>query len=371
MKTNLHYIGLDVDDQAFHACVFSSRTGELREFKTKANASSLLKSLKKEIPDLIKTSLFAYEAGHLGFSLMRDFEKRGVTCKVIVPTSIPKSPNERVKNDRLDARKLVMLMQSNALTYVEPPSEEEEANRQLVRARSDLVTQASGVKRKILSLCRTLGIDYAQETSKRSNWTSHHHQFIQNKIKGLKPSAAFALGTKLKLLEYLRCAIADLEHEIEKLAESTTYKKSVSALRCFKGIQTNSAMLLATELHGIRRFKHPKQLAAYVGLDIREYSSGGKQTQMGISKMGNRHVRRALVEACQFAFTVKTPLKRLKKAHKETEAHLIDIADKCRNRLHKKGMKMLLAGKPRNKAKVACAREMVGFIWEVLCLTAA
>ena len=130
-------------------------------------------------------------------------------------------------------------------------------------------------------------------------------------------------------------------------------------------------MLLVTELHGIRRFKHPKQLAAYVGLDIREYSSGGKQSQMGISKMGNKHVRRALVEACQFAFTVKTPLKRLKKAHKETEAHLIAIADKCRNRLHKKGMRMLLAGKPRNKAKVACAREMVGFIWEVLCLTAA
>ena len=227
----VNYIGLDVDDQAFHACVFSSRTGELREFKTKANASNLLKSLKKEIPDLIKTSLFAYEAGHLGFSLMRDLRKRGITCKVIAPTSIPKSPNERVKNDRLDSRKLAMHMHNNALTFVEPPSEEEEADRQLVRTRSDLVTQASGVKRKILSLCRTLGIDYAQETGKASNWTNHHHQFIQKKIKELKPSAAFALDTKLKLLEYLRCAIADLEHEIEKLAESTTYKKSVNALK--------------------------------------------------------------------------------------------------------------------------------------------
>lgn len=164
MKNYVHYIGLDVDDQAFHACVFSSMTGEVREFKTKANASNLLKALKKQIPDLIKTSLFAYEAGHLGFSLMRDLEKRGVTCKVIAPTSIPKCPNERVKNDRLDSQKLAILMESNAITYVEPPTEEEEANRQLVRARSDIVIQASSVKRKILSLCRTLGIDYAQET---------------------------------------------------------------------------------------------------------------------------------------------------------------------------------------------------------------
>ncbi|MBN4077443.1 IS110 family transposase [Sulfobacillus acidophilus] len=371
MKKILHYIGIDVDDQSFHISAISSETRESQQFKTKATTASLIKVLRKYVPDLNKSALVAYEAGHLGYSLMRALDKKGITCKVIAPTSIPKSANERVKNDRLDSEKIAIAMRNNAVSYVNPPSEEQEADRQLVRTRGDLVSQASDIKRNILSMCRTLGLDYTKETNKKSNWTPHHFQYLKKKVPLLQRSAAIALEAKLKVLEFMRCSIADVEYEIEKLAHSVPYKKTVAALRCFKGIQTTVAMLLATELYSIKRFAHPRQLTAYVGLDIREYSSGGKQSQMGISKMGNKHVRRALVEACQFAFTAKAPLKRLKQAHKKTEKRIIDIADKCRNRLSKKGIRMLLSGKPRNKAKVACAREMLGFIWETLCITTA
>src|SRR3989338_608411 len=125
-------------------------------------------------------------------------------------------------------------------------------------------------------------------------------------------------------------------------------------------------MLILCEIFDIHRFAHPKQLVSYLGLDVREYSSGGKQKQFGISKMGNRRVRKALVESCQMFGQSASPTKRLLARRKGVPAEVLRIAEKAQTRLYKKGHRLLDVGKHRNVAKVACVRELVGFIWAAL-----
>ena len=130
-------------------------------------------------------------------------------------------------------------------------------------------------------------------------------------------------------------------------------------------------MVLITEIGDVRRFKHPKQLTSYCGLDVSEYSSGGKEKKFGITKMGNRRIRTSIIESCQRLDRVKLLSKRLKAHRVGQDLKVIDIADRCTKRLKKKSNNLLDLGKHRNKVKVACAREFLGFIWETLHHVAA
>jgi transposase len=138
----------------------------------------------------------------------------------------------------------------------------------------------------------------------------------------------------------------------------------------FRGIDTLSAMTLVCEIGDIRRFAHPRQLTSYVGLDVAEYSSGGKQRKKGITKTGNWHIRTTLTESCQIAYRSPILSKRLKQSRAEQPPQIVDVATRCMHRLHKKGTRMLYAGKHKNKIKTACAREMLCFIWEAMRLAA-
>jgi len=121
-----------------------------------------------------------------------------------------------------------------------------------------------------------------------------------------------------------------------------------------------------TEIGDIKRFEHPRKLASWIGLDIREYSSGGKHNRYGITKQGNKFLRHAIVEANQKGYRSEKAIHKLNAKRKDTEPELILIAERCQRRLYKKGNHLLMAGKHPNKVKVACAREMVGFVWESL-----
>ena len=159
----------------------------------------------------------------------------------------------------------------------------------------------------------------------------------------------------------------DLYNEqIEQIAQQDMYKKKVQALICYRGIATLSAMTLITEIGDIRRFGHPSKLTSYSGMDLIEYSSGGKQKRFGMSKMGNRNIRTTVIESCQNVFSIPRINKELKKRRKGVEMKLIGISDRCMKRLYKKSSRLLLRGKIKNKIKAACARELLGFIWESL-----
>lgn len=365
MSKNLVYVGVDVDDQAFHfSCISASGEILVKGARSLPSAGKLLKLVRAQLGH--KRFQMGYESTYLGYSLARDLEALGCSCKVIAPTSIKHAPNERVKNDRLDSLRLAQGMQRQELSFIPVPSRDQEADRQMIRARSFLVGQRSDVKRHILSQCRLLGLDYKKETELKEHWTRKHRLWLDSKIKALPQSLHVTFSCLLLNLENIENQIDTLDAEIEHIAAQDNYKKAATTLRSFKGISTVTAMTLITEIFDIKRFSHPKKLVAFCGLDIREYSSGGKQRQFGISKMGNRRIRTVLVEACQRFWTSQTPSKRKQASRKGADPKTIAIADRCQARLYKKGHRLLAREKNRNKVKVACAREMIGFIWEAL-----
>ena len=163
--------------------------------------------------------------------------------------------------------------------------------------------------------------------------------------------------------------------EVEALAVAPRYEEPVKALTCFffwkGGIKNLFALTMITEIGDVKRFAHPCQLVSWAGMDIREYASGGKSNRLGITRQGNRYLRTALIEANQRGYRSAVLGKDVKARRAKSPSAYVAIADRCLQRLNKKGNRLLLAGKHPNKVKVACAREMVGFVWESLNQAAA
>lgn len=368
MQERILYGGIDVDDKKFHACLIEKETGEMFEFNTRPNAESLSKRL-----DVLKEKGYSigicYEAGYLGFSLHRQMKERGYDCKVIAPSLIPEVRGQQVKTDRLDCIKLAKYSMSGLLTTVNIPDPREEILRDIIRTRKFLVEQATGIKLHIVSMCRRMGLDYRQSTKndQASHWTLSHREWLSAEIKKMGDEfSKFNLNALINTLNQMEEQIGIYEERIKHEAGLERYVKKVEALRCYRGFEVLTAMGVITEIGNISRFTHPRFMVSYAGLDVKEYSSGGKEKKFGITKMGNRHLRTYLVEACQTAYRSPNPSGNIQKRRKNVEPRFKSIADRCMKRLYKKATKLLYRGKAMNKVKVACAREMLGFIWESL-----
>jgi transposase len=364
------YVGLDVDDTAFHGAGIIRETGELFEFKCKPDHGVLRKRLAKLFGDKYKIRL-CYEAGYLGYPLCRFLQKSGIHCDIIAPSLIPVKAGVRVKTDRLDAAKLAAYYAKDLLTPIYVPDETDEEVRDILRSRNFLVKQRKMLKTHILSACKRYDIKFHEETGCKTNWTDRHIAWLKARVKTLQ-RPVYRLDIEMLLAQYssLSESIEKLDAAISRVAESERYKKANEALASFRGIDTLSAMTIIAEIGDIRRFAHPRQLTSYVGLDVAEYSSGGKERKKGITKTGNKHIRTILTETCQMASRTPILSKRIKQSRAGQPPAVIDIADRCMNRLHKKATRMLYAGKHINKTKTACAREMLGFIWEAMKLVA-
>jgi transposase len=361
------YAAVDVDDHAFHVAVINNITDECEEFECKPTSGALATRIRRISQKSGLDLRLCYEATYLGFSLCRELLAKGVTCEIIAPSEIPVAPGQKQKTDRIDARKLAVYYAKGLLTTVHIPDETEEMDRSLLRSRKFLVEQMAGLKTHVTALCRRLGFDYRQETGMRDLWTKRHIQWISVKAKGLKgASVRVALVSLLKQFEDTIENIGFMDLEIEHLANTQRYVSRTKALTCYRGIDITSAMTLITEIGDIFRFDHPRRLTAYAGLDLIESSSGGKEHRFGIAKTGSRHIRTTLVESCQFALQPVRVGRTVAERRVGTPPELVDIADRCMVRLHKKGTKLLYRGKQRNKITVACAREMLGFVWESL-----
>jgi transposase len=369
MKKKVLHVGLDVDDKSFHIGAFCKETGETFELSSRPTAGNLMKKLELLFDKNFELKI-CYEATYIGYSLCRELNKNNYSTQVIAPSLIPELASNRVKTDRLDARKLAQYYANDLLTPVYVPTEEDEHDRDLLRSRSFLVDQRKILKRHILSACRRNNLNYMSETGGKHHWTPTHERWLIDKINKLSGAMKINLEILYRQYEKLSEGIAEFDKEIEKIADKEKYISKKNALNCFRGIDTLTAMTLITEIGDIKRFKHPKQLTSYCGLDISEYSSGGKERKQGITKMGNYRIRTSLVESCQRLDRAYTLSKRLKNHREGQDIKIIDIADRCTTRLRKKSNRMLDAGKPRNKVKVACAREFLGFIWEALTVAA-
>lgn len=360
------FVGLDVDDKAFHLCGVTKDGEQKFQFSCRPNAGVLATKLVQHVGSEMKPKL-CYEATYLGFSLQRDLAKRGFDCDVIAPSLVPVVPGERVKTNRLDCEKLAVHLSKNDLTKVHVPSAEEEAVRDLIRARKFLSNQLRRHKQYVLSFCRRQGCDYRGEHGKKASyWTVAHFAWLERLIKSAEIAVnRFTLSSAVDQVKHVQVQITCFENEIERLAESPFYRPKMEALQCFRGIGKVSAMTLITEIGDPNRFAHPAKLASYAGMDICEYSSG-KEKRWSITKMGNHHLRTTSVECVQSASRPPRISKRLKAQRAGVDKSLIDIADRCARRLYKKSSRLLFAGKEKNKVKVACARELLCFVWEAL-----
>ena len=301
-----------------------------------------------------------YEASGCGFWIARLFERMGVRCDVIAPSLIPTKAGDRVKTDKRDAAKLVRHLRSNDLVPVNVPDSTDEAIRDLCRARTDAVDDLRRAKTRLLALLRRLGFNY----SGKSHWTEAHKRYLRE----LRlPDAAHrvVMEHNLAQIDQLTERIADFESAMLNLLEDWKRRPLVEATMCFKGFKVVAAMIAVSEIGTFSRFEHPKRLMAYLGLIPTENSSGGSRKQGGISKCGNPHARWIMVEeATQYRHAPRVSAQ-LSKRQEGQPRWIKELSWRAQLRLNRR-FKLLSARRLHyNKTKVAIAREMVAFLWEL------
>lgn len=360
------FFGIDVDDKSFH--ITGITESEFVRSQCRPSAAALATKLKEIALQLRADEIKAcYEAGYLGFSLYHELRALDIPVEVIAPSSIPRAPDHQIKTDRIDSDNLAKYYRVGHLTIVRPPDKEDEVVRDLCRSRQFIMQQRNAARLHCVAICRRQGWSFKQDTGLKTHWTFAHYEWLKKRrAHATNRQLQFNLDQLTILLESLDAQIKHYTDEIALIAEENKYRANVEALICYRGIDTLTAMVLVTELGDITRFSNPRSLMSYIGLDVREYSSGGKQTQYGITKLGNKHLRRALVEGVQSCYKRPKVSYTLKRRREKSDPEFSVVANKCMNRLYKKSTRMLMAGKNVNKVKIACARELIGFIWSSL-----
>ena len=368
--SKIRFVGLDVHADTIAAAV-AEEGGEVRSLGTIPNR---LESVRKMIGKLapVGTLKCCYEAGPTGYVLYWQLAQLGVACEVIAPSLIPTKAGDRVKTDRRDAEKLARCYRAGELTAVWVPDEGHEALRDLVRARE-------AAKKDQLRHRHRLGkflLRHGQRptdagkawTQKYLNWIRIHVRFDQAALKA-------TLAHYLEEVDHIAERIAKLEQAIdEAVAQAPPEIRAViEALQALRGVAQTTAATVVCELGSLARFQSPRQLMGYSGLVSREYSSGNRIQRGAITKTGNAHLRRVLVEAAwtyQHRPNVQgRVLRRQRSLALSEEARR--IAWKAQQRLHKRFTALAARGKNHNQVVTALARELLGFMWAIAVHTEA
>ncbi len=303
-----------------------------------------------------------YEASGAGFVLQRVLTNDGFHCDVIAPSLIPRKPGERRKTDRLDAIMLARLYRSGHLTAVHVPDQDQEALRCLLRLRTKYQIHVKATKNRISGILRNHGFVYDQG---RSLWTKKHRLWLAKLRTTLVGPLQTALAIELEHFEYLETQRQALDTELERYALLEPYRAKVEALCCLRGVKLLTALTLLCEIDDIRRFPSPRGLMAYFGLVPSEHSSGQKERRGPITKAGNTHARRLLVEAAWNNHHRAAADLILNRRRQGQPPAVVAIALKAQHRLHKKFWH-LDQRKHRHVAITAVARELCGFVWAIL-----
>jgi transposase len=359
--SNLRFVGLDVHKETAVMAVADQGDSDARVVGTYCNdVNKILSQLKKLSPDLSQLRV-CYEAGPTGFGLCRRLKSAGIDCRVIAPALVPKQVGLRIKTDRRDACRLAHFLRSNDLTTVWIPDEQTEALRDLERARDD-AKNAERVARHQLSkfLLRNERI-YRGGTE----WTIKHLDWIRQQQFDDRCKQC-VLDDGVKAVEDATARVKRLMKLIEEHVQGHALRPLIQALMAFRGIQLLSATVIAAEIGDLRRFKTARQLMAFLGLVPSEASSGQSVKRGCVTKTGNAHVRRILVEAVQHYRHRPVLSQALRKRQVGVSPEVLQISWTAQQRLCSRLTHLVLnRNKPRNKAIVALARELAGFIWSV------
>ncbi len=352
------WAGLDVHAAKVVACVVDAESGEMTVCRLPGDTSAVV-AFCAGLPGPTRV---AYEAGPTGYGLARALTTAGIGCVIAAPGKIERPSQDRIKTDQRDAERLVRLLMIDGLHPVRVPTVEEEALRDLVRAREDLRGDLMRARHRLSKLLLRHDVRY-DDTSSR--WGERHRAWLAKVDLG-------ELGAQLTMSEYVGAIDAlklrrdTLEHAIGELIGSSPWAEDVARLRCLRGIDTLSAIGLCVEVGDFARFEHPRLLASYLGLVPSEHSSGESRRQGHITKSGSRHARRLLVEA---AWHYRRPPRLgtvLARRQDGQEQAVIAIAWKAQQRLHHVWRRLdTQRGKRRTVVAVAVARQLAGFCWAV------
>jgi transposase len=300
-----------------------------------------------------------YEAGPTGFGLYRHLVEGGIDCSVVAPGLVPQRPGERVKTDPRDARKLARLLAGGLLEPIFVPSAEFEAARDLVRAREDARLDRTRDRQRLSKFCLRHG-----RLLPTSAWTVTRRKWLgEQRFEHACEQLTF--DTYLHAVDLVDARIEALERAIRETAARGPWQELVGRLRCLRGIDTHTALALAVEIGDFGRFRTAEEFMAFVGLVPSEHSSGEKRRQSSITKVGNSHVRRLLVESAWHARRRPTVGYELSRRQRGQDAAVIERAWRCQQRPHQRWQRMAGRGKPQQKIVVACARELAGFVWAI------
>jgi len=306
--------------------------------------------------------LFCYEAGPCGYGLYRQLVDAGHDCQVVAPSMIPTKAGERVKTDRRDALKLASFLRSGELTPVWVPDVEQEAMRDLTRARDDMKGQERKARQQLNAFVLRHGHHWPRG---RSRWTQAHYNWLESIVFD-QPYLQIVLQEYIDAARAATQRVDDLTGQIHHVLPSWSLAPVVDALVALRGIDVLAATVLLAELGDISRFESPKQLMAFLGLVPSERSSGGRRRQGAITRTGNGHARRMLVEcAWSYRFPARQTMHLKRKARRASDP-VKAIAWRAQKRLCGRYRQLTQAGKNVKLVCVAIARELVGFIWDIV-----
>lgn len=355
------YVGMDVHAATIAVAVVEGR-GIPRSVGVIPNRPEAVRRLIGKLGDASDLRV-CYEAGPTGYVLYWQLTKLGVHCEVVAPSLVPVRAGDRVKTDRRDAEKLARAYRSGDLTAVFVPSAEHEALRDLVRAREAAKTDELRARNRLGKYLLRNG-QYAPSGCRA--WTLTYWRWLRT-VKFEHAAQERTLLEYIVEVEHQQQRVERLDAAIDEAVQSAPeqMKAVIEALQSLRGVAKLTAVTLAVEVGTFRRFERATQLMSYTGMVPSEYSSGEKSRRGAITKAGNNHLRRILIEAAWHNRHRPCLSNRQRAVHKHLDPGVIKIAWDAQLRLNARYRRLSAKGKPQGKVVTAVARELVGFIWSV------
>ena len=359
-----YYIGLDVHSEKTAIAYALEGSRDEATYYGKCggsvpNTEVTLRRLAKKLGVNFKDLKVCYEAGPTGFVLARRLIHLGLECVVIAPTKTERKPNEKVRTDRRDAKKLAKLFRNGDLTPVYIPPASDEAVRDVCRARTDAVDDLTRTKQRLKAFLLRNGY-----RPQGANWSQKYMRYLRELVLA-DPNQKIVLEEYLQAIDTGIERVARLEAKMFDLLEEWEWKPVVVALMAFKGFKEVAAMITISELGDLTRFKHPRQLMGFLGLVPSEDTTGTRRRQGAITKCGNSHARRLLIESAQAYRSSPKVSANLSKRQEGQSRAVKELSWRAQNRLSSRYRRLKLRGKRENKVIVAVARELCAFVWEL------
>ncbi len=360
MSQSTMFVGLDVHKDSIDVALAPAGQGEVRSYGRIAGDLEAVDKIIRRLGVEPKKLDIVYEAGPCGYALYRHLKKKGIICSVVAPSMIPKRSGDRIKTDRRDAVNLARLHRAGELTAVFVPGPEDEAVRDLSRSREDVVLSSKRARQQLAALLLRQNIRYAGTRT----WTKAHQRWLGRVVMPLP-------AQQIVFQEYVH-AVEEGVQRIERITAqlkqaTTTWRMApvVEALQALRGVSLISAASITSELGDLSRFDDPRSLMAFVGLVPSQYSSGPRQRLGAITKTGNSHARRMLVEAA-WAYRFPARVSRgLRNRQENQNQKVCEIAWKAQVRLCTKYRRLMAKGKIKQVITTAIARELLGFMWAI------